>query len=387
MSSPRFSYATALLCALFFGAQAQAQEAPIVVGAVVSETGAQATLATEYRRALLVWQDRVNAAGGLLGRKVELRLLDDASTASRTAALYKQLIAGGADLLVGPYGSAATLVAAAEAERAQRVMANGAAPARTVHKRAPRYLFQTLAPYAAYGSGIVELARAAGCTELLILGRDDAGSAEMAQGAHALARRLGLTQQEAPRTYSASESNFGAWLDEARRRNARAWIAFGEARDAADMVITFRRQNHAPPLFFASGSAQPRFRSMVGRDGEGSLGLVRYDPRFATPGNAEFVREYTARWKAAPDHAAAEAFAAVTVLGEAVRRAGAVDQEKLRATLSTMEADTVIGRYRVDAASGEQAGMRPAVTQMMKGRTQIIWPPELKTAEPNLRCH
>lgn len=387
MSFPRFSYATAFLCALFFAVEAPAQERAVVVGAVVSETGAQAALATEYRRALLLWQDGVNAAGGLLGRKVELRLLDDASTASRTAALYRELITGGTDLLIGPYGSAATLVAAAETERAQRVMANGSAPARSVHRRAPRYLFQTLAPYAAYGRGIVELAKASGCTRLLLLGRDDAGSAEMAEGAHALARRIGLTQQEAAQTYSASEANFASLLEQARKQDIQAWVAFGEARDAADMLITFKRQGYAPPVFFASGSAQPRFRSMVGRDAEGSLGLVRYDPRFATPGNAEFVREYTVRWKAAPDHAAAEGFAAATVLGEAVRRAGTLDQEKLRATLSAMEADTIIGRYRVDAASGEQAGVRPAVTQMLKGRTQIVWPPELKTAEPNLRCH
>jgi branched-chain amino acid transport system substrate-binding protein len=61
---------------------ARAQDAPllpVVVGAVVSQSGPHADLAADYRKALLLWQDEVNAAGGLLGRRVELRLLDDGS--------------------------------------------------------------------------------------------------------------------------------------------------------------------------------------------------------------------------------------------------------------------------------------------------------------------
>ncbi|MGQ0655259.1 MAG: ABC transporter substrate-binding protein [Betaproteobacteria bacterium] len=375
MSSPRF-YGPALLCAIVFAAGAFAQDEPIVVGAVVSESAAQ------YRQALLSWEEEINAAGGLLGRKVELALLDDGAQPSRTAAQYAELIRQGAALLVGPSGSAATLIAAAEAERARRVMVNAGGPARAVHRRSPRYLFQVVAPYSAYASGILELAREAQCSRLMILAREDGASSEMAEGAQALAKRTGP-----PESYAGSESSFAGAVEKARAAGVQAWIAFGEARDAADMVISFRRNGYAPPVFFASGSAQPRFRSFVGRDAEHTLGVVRYDARLATPGNAAFVRGFRARWKAAPEAAAAEAYAAATVLAEAVRRAGSLEQEKLRAMLSTMEADTVLGRYRVDPASGEQALIRPAVTQIVKGRAEIVWPASLRTAEPNLKCH
>ena len=78
----------------------------------MSETGALAPLAADYRRGLLLWQEGLNAAGGLLGRRVELRLLDDESDARRSGELYAQLIRDKVDLLIGPYGSAATLMAA-----------------------------------------------------------------------------------------------------------------------------------------------------------------------------------------------------------------------------------------------------------------------------------
>jgi ABC-type branched-subunit amino acid transport system substrate-binding protein len=42
----------------------------LVVGAVISQSGAQADLGTEYARGIEVWRDAVNAAGGLLGRRV-----------------------------------------------------------------------------------------------------------------------------------------------------------------------------------------------------------------------------------------------------------------------------------------------------------------------------
>ena len=129
---------------------ASAQTPPLVVGAVVSQTGSHAAAAVEYQRGLMLWRDEVNASGGLLGRAVELRILDDGSEAVRAGSGYAELIAAGAEVLIGPYGSAATLTAAAEAERARRVLLNAAGPSSQVHKRSPRYVFQTLAPYSAY---------------------------------------------------------------------------------------------------------------------------------------------------------------------------------------------------------------------------------------------
>src|SRR5258706_10056833 len=109
---------------------AQAQ-APIVVGAVVSQTGLNADLAADYGKALKLWEAEVNAGGGLLGRPVELRLLDDASQATRVAELYRRLIVEErAQLLIGPYGSAATRAAAGEAERQRRGSGKPAGAAR-----------------------------------------------------------------------------------------------------------------------------------------------------------------------------------------------------------------------------------------------------------------
>ena len=364
------------LVAALWAACASAQP-PVVVGTVVSTTGAQAAAAEGYRRALLLWEEEVNGRGGLLGRRVELRLRDDASQAVRAGREYEKL-AQEADAFIGPYGSAATLMGAAVAERAPLAMMNGGGPARTVHKRAPQYLFQSAVPYASYGVGVLELAKAAGLTRALILGRDDPRSRDMAEATTELARKNGFSVTEA--TYSGANADFAAHVKAAQAADAQAWIAFGEAREAAEMVRTFKRLDYAPALFFARGAAEPEFIELVGQDAEFSLGALEYDARLATPGNAAFAKAYAARWAAPPGASAASGYAAATVLEAAVRKAGTLEPAKLRATLAGLEVGTVLGNYRVDPANGSQAGIRAPVVQILTGRPAVVWPRELETA-------
>jgi branched-chain amino acid transport system substrate-binding protein len=371
---------------LLLASAAQAQERAVVVGAVVSQTGMLASLAGEYRKGLDVWRDQVNATGGLLDRRVELQVLDDGSDAVRTGQLYRQMIRENrVELLIGPFGSAATLMAAAEAERARRVLINGAGASRTVHRRGMRYVFQTAVPNIAYGEGVIAVARAAGLRRLFILARDDLTSREMAQAARDAAARQGL--DPAPLViYSAAADDFGPQIAKARAAGAEAWIAYGGLRDAADMIRSLKRLDYAPRLVFARSAANPSLISMVGQDAEHSVGAMEYAPHFPTPGNDEFVRAFRAKYSTLPDAMAAHGFAAGSVLAEAVRRAGSLDQEKLREVLAALDTNSVLGGYKVDPESGAQVATTAAVVQIQKGRPQVLWPEWLQTAtlEPYL---
>ena len=337
----------------------------VAVGVVVSHSGPHAELAEGYGKALLLWQEEVNAAGGLLGRGVALRMLDDGSTASRAGALYEELIKKErVELLIGPYGSAATLLAAAAAERAQRVIVNGAGPARAVHRRAPRYVFQSCIAYAAYGPALLDVLRAEGIARPFVLARDEPASREMAESLRAAA--VGEVQ-----VYGADVKDFKDYVAKARAANAEAWIAFGGAADAADMVKTLKRLDYAPRLVFARGAAEAKFVPLVGQDAEFTLTTIEYDARFATPGNDKFVKAYAARWGTAPGPAAAEGYAAATALAAAVRRAGSFEQEKLRAALAALETGSVLGGYKVNQA-GEQVAARPALAQVRGGKLGVL---------------
>lgn len=368
----RFSYIAAAFVAATFALGARADEPPVVVGAVVSQTGSQAVLADGYGKALRLWQDETNAAGGLLGRPVELRVLDDHSEAARAGPAYAELVAGGASLLVGPYGSAATLVASAQAELTRHVMANGGGASARVYKRPQRWVFQTLAPYSSYGEGVLALVRQTRCGSLYILARNDSASLEMADAAREQAVKLGFTVPEL-QTYSGSE-DLAPLVAKAAAARVECWVAFGEVRDASDTVIAMKRQSYAPRFFYARSGADPAFIDRVGQDAEYTLASPAYDPAWPTPYNASFVKAYAARWGRPPDAAAAQGYAAATVLAQAVERVGSLDQEKLRTALAALEIGTVLGTYRV-ASTGEQIGIKPPVVQILRGRATPLWPP------------
>ena len=358
--------------------QAQPMAQPIMVGAAVSQTGQLASLAADYRKALLLWQEEVNAAGGLLGRRVELELLDDQSEARRSGEPYAQLLRKKTDLLIGPYGSAATLMASAEAERAQRVLINGAGGSLAVHKRAPRYLFQTTIPNSAYGVGVLEVAKSAGLASVAILARDDQTAREMAEATRERALKEEFKAADVA-VYRGGTDDFAAYVGQ-DHIGADAWIVFGELRDTADLLRTFRRLGFAPKLFFARSAADPRLIGLVGQDAEFALSTMDYDPRLKTSGNERFAAAFAKKWSSPPTFSAAQGYAAATVLAEAVRRTGSLDQAKLRATLAQMETDTVLGGYKVDAQSGEQRAAKPAVVQIQRGRAEVVWPEWLQTA-------
>jgi branched-chain amino acid transport system substrate-binding protein len=369
-----------LLAALLLAVLPALAQQTITVGAALPETGILADLATDLRKALLLWQEEVNAAGGLLGRRVELRLLDDRSESLDSPKLYEQLIQDKTvDLLIGPFGSAATAGAAAVAERGRRVMINATGAARSVHRRGYRYVFQSVAPLGSYGTVALELARAQGLKRVALLARDDPTSREMATRAREEAPALGLEAGEVA-LHSAGATDFISQVARARADGAEAWIAFGLAQDAAEMVKNFRRLGYAPRLFVARGAADPDFIRRLGQDAEFAVGISAYERRASTRGNAQFAQAFARKWSAEPGAVAAEGYAAAKILEEGVRRAGSLEQEKLREALAALETETPLGGYKVER-SGAQAAARPLLVQILKGRREIVWPEALATAK------
>ena len=364
-----------LLCA----APAFAQQS-IVVGAAMPQSGILADIAADLRKALILWQDEVNAGGGLLGRRVELLLLDDHSEANAAAKLYEQLIVEHkADLLIGPLGSASSLGAAAVAERNRRILVNATGAARSVHRSGFRYVFQTATPLSAYGTGALELARGLGVRRVMLLARDDPGAREMASRAQEGAAAAGLMAAQVE-IYAAGSTDFTTPVARARAAGAEGWIAFGLPQDAAEMVKSFRRLGFAPRLFVAQGADDPEFIKRVGQDAEFAVGISAYDRRAATRGNAQFVAAYAKKWSAEPGLLAAEGYAAAKVLEEAVRSAGSIDTGKLQEALAALETETPLGAHKVDRA-GAQVAARPLLSQIIRGRREIVWPEALATAK------
>ena len=86
-----------------------AQQPPIKIGMSMAQTGGLAGGGKSSLLGIEIWRDDVNARGGLLGRKVELVVYDDKSSASETPAIYSKLLdVDKVDLLFAPYATVPT---------------------------------------------------------------------------------------------------------------------------------------------------------------------------------------------------------------------------------------------------------------------------------------
>ncbi len=111
LNMSRLAWSAAVAALLFAAAPANAAE-PIKIGLGMSLTGPLAANGKMSLVAMQVWEDDVNAKGGLLGRPVKLVYYDDQSSPSQVPGIYAKLLEiDKVDLIVSGYAS--TQIAAA----------------------------------------------------------------------------------------------------------------------------------------------------------------------------------------------------------------------------------------------------------------------------------
>src|SRR6204780_2483255 len=91
---------------LAFAAPAQADDKPITIGFGMALTGGLAPNGKAALLAMQIWQDNLNAKGGLLGRPVKLIYYDDQSNPSLVPGIYTKLLdVDKVDLVVSGYAT------------------------------------------------------------------------------------------------------------------------------------------------------------------------------------------------------------------------------------------------------------------------------------------
>ena len=115
------------------GAAGPASTGPITIGASLSLHGGFSADGVAFQQGYELWAKDVNAHGGLLGRQVKLKILDDDSSPTQVVTNYQMLInSDHVDLTFGPFSSKLTAPASAVAARAGYAFVEGAGGAPSV---------------------------------------------------------------------------------------------------------------------------------------------------------------------------------------------------------------------------------------------------------------
>jgi branched-chain amino acid transport system substrate-binding protein len=108
--------------------------------------------------------------------------------------------------------------------------------------------------------------------------------------------------------------------------------------------------------------------------------------------NKEFVDAFKAKYGADPEWYQATAYEAARALLTAIAKAGSVDKQKVRDTLSSLDIDSILpgGKLTFPEAKGGQASYPFVVQQNLPdGSSPIIFPADVATGQgvaPNPNC-
>jgi ABC-type branched-subunit amino acid transport system substrate-binding protein len=182
-------FAVSLACAVLISSPASAED--IVLGQSVALTGPAQALGRDMRLGANVYFDQVNAAGGIRGKKIVLRTLDDGYEPPRAEANTKALVASGDVLALFGYVGTPTAAVSVPVATAAKVPFFGAfTGAELLRTPLNRYVFNVRASYFDETEAIVRQMTQGGITKIAVFYQNDSyGQAGLAGVERALQKR------------------------------------------------------------------------------------------------------------------------------------------------------------------------------------------------------
>ncbi len=352
----------------------QQQAGPLRIGASISLTGAYSRTGKELLNGYQLWAEQANVRGGVMGRRVEFVTYDDTSDPETGARLFEKLISEDkVDLIIGPYSSPVTLAASTVTEKYGYPMIVSGASATDIWTRGYKNVFgiYTMAP--AYMDGAIDIAKRNGYTTVAIMNENSAFAKDTVDGAAKKAQEAGL-QVVFREEYGKDVRDLTPILTRIRALNPDVLIGGTYGEDATLIVRQLKDLNWTPKLISLSvGPALPDFAENLGTDADYVMGSTQWEPTIKAQGAPEFVAAYRAKYGYEPGYHAGGGFGAAELLAKAIERAGAIDNQRIRDALATMDTTTAFGAYKVDA-NGAQIAKPSYLIQLQGGQRKLVWP-------------
>ncbi len=305
----------------------------ITVGVAVSQTGRYAEPAGRFVNSWKMYVDEQNAKGGWLGRKIDLRILDDKSDKQQSIKLFEKLITQDkVNFTMGPYSSGITDAVANILERYKYpTMAPGAASG-VIWQRGRKYLFNIIAVAQDYQKGALHIAKELGIKRIAVVGEDSLFPRQTAEGVRAWAKKLGL-EIVLEESYPRKQQDFTALLQKIKSRRAEALISNSYFADSTAQLRGLRELNINLKMFAGTvGPALPKFAKQLGNTAEYVLGFSQWEPKpkiLKQPGMERYIAAYQKRYGVPPNYHAGQSYASFQILGRAVKKAGSTDRHKV----------------------------------------------------------
>lgn len=378
-------------CANAGGSSGAGSGKPVVIGVSLSLDGDFSGDGKALQQGYDLWAADVNAKGGLLGRKVQFKYVNDGSSTQQVVTNYQNLITRDrVDLTFGPFSSLLTIPASEIAARYGYAFPEPAGGGPHVFDRGLKNVFfvqpaPVVDNLVSYAKWLLALPADLRAKTAAYATEDDPFTQPQVDKARSLLEAAGV-QTVSDKVYPAEATDYTPLALAVVQSKADVVVLGTQLPDAIAFIQTFEQQHYSPrSLVETTGPDQgAQFSDKIGAaNTEGLVVPAGWWPSAKTSANDQFVKAFLAKYggdAASISADAAEAYSVGEVVQQAAGRANTLDNAKLIQAMHSGTFSTIQGTIAFDA-TGQPNG-QSFLVQWQHGQTVPVYPPAVAVAKP-----
>ena len=310
----------------------------IKIGEFGSLTGDNASFGTSQNNGVQMAVEEINAAGGVLGKKIELTVEDNQTKQGETTTITRKLISQDHVVaIIGEVASSKTLEAAPIAQTAKIPLLATAATNPKVTQTGDyvfRVCFTDDFQAVVIARFVLEKLKQKNIAFMTDVKQDySVGLTNIAKDY--LTKNGGNIVKE--QSYSSGDKDFRAQLTDLKSANPDVIIITGYYPEASLIAKQARQFGIKATLVGGDGWDGSSLIPVGGKAIEGAFFSNHFSTEDKSPLVQDFVKKYKEKYNAVPDAFAALGYDATKLLVDAIKRAGSTDSDKLRAAIQDTE--------------------------------------------------
>jgi branched-chain amino acid transport system substrate-binding protein len=331
-------------------AWAAADMGPIKVGCIFSVTGPASYLGAPEKKTAEMLVEKINAAGGVLGRRIQLIMKDSEGSPEKATSFAHQLIdEEGVLAIIGPSTSGESLAIKNICQEGKTILISCAAAEKITDPVAP-YVFKT-APKDGYAAQwIYQTMKELGIKRIGVLASNDgfglAGRDQLVKYAPQNGIEIAVSE-----VYDKATTDLTGALNKIKGQNVQAVVNWSIVPAQALVAKNMKQMGFDVPLFQSHGFANIKYVEAGGAAVNGTIFPAgRMLVAELLPENhpqksvlMEYKKEYEARYHEDTSTFGGHVCDALTILTEAIRKAGSTDPEKVREAIENLHHFVGIG--------------------------------------------
>ena len=349
-------------------AQDGVSKTAISLGQSLAMTGPGATLALPFAQGARLYFDRVNAGGGINGRKIELSTLDDMGNTDTAVANTKKLLEQRVFSLFGYYGSPQVTAVNALLKDTDILLFAPMAGADELRGSLYPNVYSVRPGYSEEAAVITRHAETLGMRKLAILHGKDPESLAALDSAE---RTMGGLGANLVAKSALSGGSVAASVDQVLAKKPESVLVISDASGAAGAIRDLRAKGFRGPVYGFSSTGESLLAEQLGAAGAGVV-VVRVTPK-SDNAKSVLVRELQADAQAArlkSNVYMLEGYIAAWTYTEGLRKAGKdPTRAKLRKALDSLQ-DLNLGGFRIHF-DGDRVGSKLVELSLIDGTGRV----------------